>query len=440
MRYEKIKSIVLTMLVLLSIFLTWNLWTYQPNYDTIENSNYVAQVTLSQKQDVKKIVRPDLALYHIKGEHFGTVNPFELDKLTKELSRWVFYDVRNDTDRIGNINDLTHANGNVEIVFPTDVPINLYRNVLRFEEKKLPSFNFDKIIVNVENPEKDNGIVYFVSTSNEQVYTSRISLTFLNDFTRDFYKVAWQYPHYFAYNAANKQTFFLPENELEMMEYKYLPVTLNSDEFKEALFNDPSFVQKSFVPQGEEFTNGSSKMNINYDRNMLLYVNPTVDSDFSETTNDLVKRSIDFVNEHGGWTDSYRYVGKDELQHKVTFRLYSDDGYPVFNDSGMSEINETWGRTEINKYVRPNISLELPLKTEMKKIKFPSGRAALNYLLSKKGIKPELLEKIVLGYKMERDSKTSKLILLEPAWFYLYDKTWSEITLEDLGGVTNGLE
>ena len=440
MRYEKIKSIVLTVLVFGSIFLTWNLWTYQPNYDTMENSNYVAQVTLSQKQDVKKIVRPDIALYHINGQHLGTVDPAELDKLTKEISRWVFSDVKNVTNQMGNINQLTQANGNVEIVFPTDLPIDLYRNVLHFQEKKIPSFNFDKVIINVENPEKDTGLVYFVSTSNEQVYASRIAVSFVNEFTRDFYKGAGQYPHYFAYNRPNKPTIFLPETEQDMMEYKYLPVTLNSDEFKAALFNDPSFVQKSFVSQGEEYTNGSSKMNINYDRNMLLYVNPTVDSDFTESTNDLVKRSIDFVNEHGGWTDSYRYVGKDELQHKVTFRMYSDDGYPIFNDSGMSEINETWGRREINKYVRPNISLELPLKTEMKKIKFPSGSRVLNYLLYEKKIKPELLEKIVLGYKMERDSTTSKLILLEPTWFYRYDKTWNEVTLNDLGGVTRGLE
>lgn len=440
MRYEKIKSVVLTILVCLSIFLTWSLWTYQPNYDTMENSNYVAQVTLSEKQEVKKIVRPDVAMYHIKGEHHGTTNPYELEKLVKEMSRWVFYNVRNDTGRIGNINELTHANGNVEITFPTEIPIDLYRNVLHFEEKKLPSFNFNKIVINVENPEKDNAIVYFVSTRNEQVYSSRIAISFLNDFIRDFYKGSVQYAHYFSFNAANKQTCFLPENDMEMLEYKYLPVTLNSDEFKEALFNDPSFVQKSFVPQGEEFTNGSSKMNINDDRNMLLYVNPTVDSDFTENTNDLVKRSVDFVNEHGGWTDAFRYAEIDELQHKVTFRLYSDDGYPVFNDNGMSEINETWGRTEINKYVRPDISLELPLKTEMKKITFPSGHAALNYIINKKGIKPELLDKMVLGYQMERDSKTSRVILLEPAWFYHYDKAWGVITAEDLGGMTNGLE
>ena len=57
MRYENIKSGILTFLVLVSILLTWNLWTYQPNYETMENSNYVEEVTVSEKQEVQKIVQ-----------------------------------------------------------------------------------------------------------------------------------------------------------------------------------------------------------------------------------------------------------------------------------------------------------------------------------------------------------------------------------------------
>ncbi|MCL6573500.1 MAG: hypothetical protein K6T88_17750, partial [Bacillus sp. (in: Bacteria)] len=49
MKYERLKSAILTLLVLGSILLTWALWTYQPNYDTMEDSNTVAEVALSEK-------------------------------------------------------------------------------------------------------------------------------------------------------------------------------------------------------------------------------------------------------------------------------------------------------------------------------------------------------------------------------------------------------
>lgn len=440
MKYEKIKSAILTVLVLVSIFLTWNLWTYQPNYATMEKNNYVAVVSLSEKKEVKKIIRPDKVFFHQKGEHYGTTNAVELEKLIKEISRWSFSDVKNITDKAGNINNLIHSNDSAEIVYPTDVPVDLYRNVLNFEEKNLPSFNFDRIVINVENADKENGIVYFISTINQQVYSSSISSTFINDFNRAFYKNAFQYPHYVAFNATESRTIFLAEDKTDMMEYKYFPVTLNSEEFKDALFNDPSFVQKSFVYQGEEYTNNSSKMNINYSKNLLLYVNPTAESNYVENSSELIKRSIDFVNEHGGWTDSYRYVEKDEKNHRVTFRLYSMEGYPVFNEGGVTEINETWGRNEISKYIRPNISLELPLKTEMQKVALPSGNDVIHFLQNKKNFKPELLEDVVLGYHFEKDSKESRLILLKPMWFYRYNKIWNKITMEDLGGMNNGLE
>ena len=151
-------------------------------------------------------------------------------------------------------------------------------------------------------------------------------------------------------------------------------------------------------------------------------------------------RSIDFINGHGGWTDPYRYVAMDVKRKSVKFRLYSVDGYPVFNESGMSEIQEVWGRDEITKYVRPNIALELPLTAEMVNVTLPSGSEALEYLKSRKSFKPELLEQLVLGYRMARNTDENKLILLEPAWFYRYNQSWGQITKEDLGGLLHGLE
>ena len=439
MRYENIKSGILTVLVLISILLTWNLWTYQPKLDMLEeNSNYVAGVTVSEKQEVQKIVKPDQVLFHIKEQHYGTKNTAELEKMIKDMSQWSIFDVKNYSDKVENIEGLIHGSGNAEIIFPGEVPIELYRSVLMIEGKKVPSFNFNRIIINVDNLEKENGIIYFVSSGNQQVYMGHISSANLNEFNRDFYKNANQYPQYFAYKASDRRTLFLPETETEMMAYKYLPVTLNSDDFKDALFTDPSFVQKSFVPQGEEYTNNSSKMSINYGTNILRYVNPTADDNYLDSSYGLVKRSIDFVNEHGGWTDTYRFVSKSDYKQSVTFRLYSMEGYPVFNDRGLSEINEVWGKDEISMYVRPNISLDL--LTETKRVMLPSAHEVVEFLQTKKNIKPELIEQMTLGYRMERDSEENKLILLEPAWFYFYDGTWGQINMETLGGLKHGLE
>jgi regulatory protein YycH of two-component signal transduction system YycFG len=439
MKYENSKSVILTILILVSIVLTWNLWTYQPNFEMMENGNVVAEVTLKEKQELHKIIRPDLALFHSNGDHYGTTHAVDLDKIMGEIRKWSFYDVRNYTEEVEDIKELVHGNGNAELVFPAEVPIEIYRSVLKFEEKRIPAFNFNRIIINVENSEKEEGTVYFISADYQQVFVSHISPGLLNDFNRNFFKNTEQYQPYFAYEATEQRTVFIPDGHLEMIEYTYLPVVLNSEAFKEALF-DPSFVQRGTVSGVEEYSDVSSKMTVNHDTNMLLYVNPTRETDYVDNAYDLLMRSIDFINGHGGWTDPYRYVEKDVKRKSVKFRLYSTDGYPVFNESGMSEIQEVWGRDEITKYVRPNIALELPLTTEMENVTLPSGSEVMGYLKSRKNFKPELLEQLVLGYEMKKDTGVNKLILLEPAWFYRYNQSWGQITKEDLGGLLHGLE
>jgi regulatory protein YycH of two-component signal transduction system YycFG len=408
----------------------------------MENNKTVAEVTVSEKQEVKKIVRPDSVIFHVKGSHYGTNNPNELDKMMKEISSWTISDVKNDSNKVKNVDDLARGNGYVEFIFPGDVPFELYRSVLNIEGKKIPGFNFNRIIINVNQLERGNGMVYFASTDTQQVYISHISAANLNEFTRDYYKNSTHYPKYFAFKASEKRTFYLPEAKTEMTTYNYVPVTLNSDEFKDALFDDPSFVQRSTVPHGEEFTNDSSKLTVNYDSNILQYINPTATVDsYVASSYDLVKRSIDFVNEHGGWTDSFRYVSNNEKERSVTFRLYSTEGFPIFNDNGLSQITEVWGSDQINKYVRPNITLDLPLITEMQKVTPPSGHEVISLFQSTKNFKPELLEELVLGYQMEKGSDSNKLIVLKPTWFYRYNKSWGQITSEDLeGGLVHGLE
>nr|WP_263324010.1 two-component system activity regulator YycH [Neobacillus sp. Marseille-Q6967] len=440
MKYENIKSTILTLLILVSIILTWNLWTYQPNFDMLESGNTVAEVTVKEKKGLQTIIQPDQVLFHKGNQHFGTTNSEQLKVLMKELGTWSLYDVENYTENIGNLDELLHGDGVVEIIFPDEVPIEIYRNVLKFEEKNIPSFNFNQIFIHMKNSEKGNGTVYFVSSNHQQVYMSHVSPTSINEFNREFFANAENYPRYFSFKASNTRTIFIPDGPVEMMEYRYLPVVLNSDEFKDALFSDPSFVQRSPIAQGEEYTDDSSKMTVNYDTNMIVYVNPTVETNYVENSNELLTRSIDFINGHGGWTDPYRYAEMDEYSRTVTFRLYSMDGFPIFNERGLTEIQEIWGRDEINKYVRPNIALELPLTTEMKSVSIPSGREAMEFLQSRENFKPELLEHVVLGYRMERDPAEHKLILLEPGWFYRYNGIWGQITKEDLGGSLRGLE
>lgn len=431
MTYENIKTTILTILVLLSGILTWNIWTYQPKYEIVPSEKTVEEVSIGMKKEIRKVVKPHQVIYHIGGEQYGTIDNEHIDNMIATISKWKFFDVNKYPGRIADFNEKLVSGSNTEIIFPDEVPIDLFKRVLNIDEKDLPKFDFDRIIIHAETQEKQDGIIYFYSQQNQQIFESNVNPTFINQFAEKFYKRAGKLTPYFLYSLSDTKRIYLPASETEMMKYTYYRIPLEMEQFKEALFNDPSFVQRNIMADREEYMDDYSKMTFDRTTKMISYVNPIRYNDSVIGTSNVLQKSIEFINSHGGWTDAYRYVYKDDFNQKVRFRLYSKEGYPVFNSIGMSEIHQQWTQSQISRYIRPGFQLELQLKQDMETEKLPSGYKALKMLEAKKNFKPELLGNLMLGYYMREIPTDERLISLEPGWFYLYNQEWRRLISEE---------
>jgi regulatory protein YycH of two-component signal transduction system YycFG len=338
--------------------------------------------------------------------------------------------VKRSSESSSQLNKRFSQDNQTEIIFPDEVPIDLYKKVLNFEDQNIPKFEFDRIIIDAKTGQREEGSIYFYSSKNQEAYISNVSVSAINEFSKEFQDEAASFNPYFPHKMSGGKTVYLPVNQTKMVKYTYYRNNIDPDELKEALFRDPSFVQKSVVQDGEEYADEASKMTVDNNTNMIDYVNPFRENDAVIGTTNLVQKSIDFVNDHSGWTDNYRYVYKDDFNQKVIFRMYSSEGYPIFNQLGMSEISQTWGPKDISRYERPNFHLELPLNPEMNMVTLPSGEEALEILKQKTDLKPELIKDISPGYYMKKDPDDSSLIFLEPGWFYNYDDEWREMLLD----------
>jgi regulatory protein YycH of two-component signal transduction system YycFG len=430
MTFEKIKTIILTFLIIISGVLTWSIWTFQPNYEAMESEKTVIEVALDSKKEVKEVVNPDQIVYHVNGQHYGTIDVQEIKEVISMISKWKYYDVRNYSNRYTELNNGVSNGQSAEIAFPAEVPIEIYKKVLNFEDEEMPKFEFNRILIDTKVGDQQEGNVYFYSTSTHEAYGSNVSLAALNNFIETFQQAANQHAPFFSYTLSNGKKIYLPSQETEMKSYVYYRNPIETEELKNALFRDPSFVTRSIVSDGEEYADEASKMTVDNNTNIISYINPFRESESAVGTENIVQKSIDFINGHSGWTDQYRYVSKDEFNQRVIFRMYSDEGYPIFNQIGMSEILQEWGQSEIKSYNRPSFSLELPLNPETRLETFPSGQEVVEILMAKEGLNPELIEDITLGYYMLNNPNDSHLIFLEPGWFYQYDNVWFELTLE----------
>ena len=83
--------------------MTWNLWTFQPSYEELENAETVQEVDLSAKKEIKDIVKPDQIMFHKTNDYYGTSEEDELDSVINKLSRWNFDYFKNISTEIENI-------------------------------------------------------------------------------------------------------------------------------------------------------------------------------------------------------------------------------------------------------------------------------------------------------------------------------------------------
>lgn len=440
MTFENIKTILLTILVFLSISLTWRIWTYQPHYDTMENPKMVPGVSISDQKEIKEIIKPDQIYYHINDAHYGTLQMNEVDRIIREISRWNFEQFEDVSNQIGDLSDFIYEKGKAQIVFPERIPMEIYKNILGIKDKDAFGIAFDQIIIDLNNITKENGYVYFVSIEKQEAYRFRVNASFILNFQEDYFLKASTNRNFALYtleNLSEERRILVRTDPITMYAYNYLLDLIPTTQFRDALFRNPSFVQRNSTGYSEEYKDSSTLLSVNYETNTILYVNPAQEKDVTANSSNLLQRSIDFVNGHGGWTGNYHYVGLDEIENTVLFRLYDISGYPIFNNNRMSEILQIWGQTGIYQYLRNNFSLDR--RVESTEVQLMSGVGILEILKAREDIEPEFLQEIAIGYEMTKVAG-DPLIHLEPSWYYKYKDQWWNVKAGDEGGMDFGLE
>ena len=122
----------------------------------------------------------------------------------------------------------------------------------------------------------------------------------------------------------NKLSLYVSSSPEKILSYTYSIKEIESEKFKDALFNNPSLVRSNSVGTNElQFTDDSALMKVNYNSRSFGYVHPASENDNPGVPVDLIQNSLNFVNEHNGWTDDYRYYTNEHCTIvKCNYQLY----------------------------------------------------------------------------------------------------------------------
>ena len=263
MNKEIIKSFILAVLVALSAFLTWNIWTYSPNISKIGQKEYIQEVAISNKQEIASIIKPFQFVYHSGNQLYGTKEEDTINRIMKDISSWTFYGFKDISGSISTHDwqGFLQEPGMSELLFSSSIPFSLYKQVINIEDREIPDLDFDRIFIQTSDEEKENQ-VFFVSESKKRVYKFSVDISHLNKYTTHLEDLMTKMSLYTEIKVRDSKFIYLPSDETKISKYKYKPKTIPLEKFKAALFSDPSSVKQEYTARGDEYTDGSSLMTV----------------------------------------------------------------------------------------------------------------------------------------------------------------------------------
>ncbi|KAA0948823.1 hypothetical protein FQ087_17725 [Sporosarcina sp. ANT_H38] len=430
---ETVKSVVLLLLVALSIILTFSIWTYSPRYDTIEELPPV-DISIGDKKKLEEIIQPYKVVFNFEDSLKGTTDSDKINRIIDEIKDWKIAEIAPKDDNFGteDLSTLLRKPNRFTVFFQSEVPLTVYDSILTVEEPT-PEISFNKIVVEW-NPDNIAMTVYFVSQANKKLYSAKMNAEdYQNVLTK-----GRELQEYREVKPDSSSYLVVSAEPVEAISDTFLENEVPINKFRDALFSDANAVRNSQVGiHHEELADDHALMNVYTENKVLNYASPAAESRDPAIPSELLVNTINFVNEHGGWTDEFRLAYTDAKTRTVRFRLFLH-GLPVYTDSGSStEILQKWGTNRIYSYSRPYYRLNLPLPTETKVELLPPGTDIAERLSKSDVLDFDSIDEITPGYFMKHETG---LFIMEPAWFYLINGNWSRFSPEILGGELIGLE
>ncbi|HJF30916.1 MAG TPA: two-component system activity regulator YycH [Sporosarcina psychrophila] len=443
---ETVKSIILLLLVALSMVLTFSIWTYTPSYDTIEKLP-PADVAIAEKKKFNELIKPYKTVFNFDDVLRGTTDSDTIDEIMDEITEWEVSDLKpvNSNFSAENLRTLLRKQNRFTLFFHGEVPLTVYDNVLNINEPVpiVPVISFDRIIVDW-NPAGIAMDIFFVSRANKTLYSAKAKPEDYRNFQRTVLTQARELAEYTEVNPEGSTLIVVPKNPVEIDRYTFIEGETPPSKFRDALFSDPNAVRSSQVATNkEELVDNHALMKIDKDKLKFEYAYPTARLSELAIPSELLADTINFVNEHGGWTDEFRYTYMNPKSRTVNFRLFVQ-GLPVYTDSSSTaEIIQKWGNKQIYKYERPYFLLNWSLPHEKVAEFLPSGIDIAERLIESDMVDFDTIDEIAPGYFMKHDTEKENFIM-EPAWFYLVKRknseSWHRFSPENLGGEPIGLE
>lgn len=422
---EKIKSIILLILVLNSLLLSGLLIFYKPNDAITSISEYIPRLKFGQDANLKQVTKPNQFVIHNKDKGHFVINSdnYGHEMLVTEMEQWSFYNFSKINEKI-NWAELIENYQGIEIIFPTSLPDSLLQSMFKVVSSYEQIDNINRIWLYVE--QDGNVGAYFISDGKDQIYKAQTSITSqkLSQYTyitteQPKFNYYWSYP--LDDNKLVDQVYYLPSEGFNIEVQRKVMTSVAIGDFIQLLFIDPSLVKRIEMENENNilFTDGNRSMQYFSNEKYISFFQPVSDNDKEIDISKDAYATVRYVNQHGGWDGDYLLDDIEQSSGSTIFRFKKYiNGYPLLNDEGnygTIKLKTTDGIVSV--FERSIILLEN--STEDIRHETTYSDSELFEQLAAKDILKEDITRIELNYIIK---KAFEYVVIEPYWIvYLTD-------------------
>ncbi|EMR05538.1 Two-component system yycF/yycG regulatory protein yycH [Bhargavaea cecembensis DSE10] len=439
---EPIKSAVLILLILISITLTFSIWTSRSNYQPIESATK-ADVKIADKQTLSQVIRPYKILAISDDGLSGTTDKEDIESLMDFMKTWSFQNLAEADKEVtaDEADEIISQPDSVTLFFRSPIPFGVVDSLFRFGDSVTTESSFSQMVIETQS---DIGRVHFIGQDGGRRFTAHatnVDPERLNSLLEG----SEEFEPYAAIGRETARTLFVPSTSRTVSYMTFFQREVSPSEFIKALFPDKNNVQR--IPTGEHshserYHDINWQLNVNTEMKTLRFRDMKGDSnDGVSIPSELLVDSLDYVNEHSGWTNDFVLSSMDPLRKQIKYRM-EVRGYPVFSDSDLTltEITQIWGNSRISSYSRPYYQLNEPLPENTDK-RLPAGTDVVEELRANPEVEFSEVDDIVRGYELKQTQRNGEtLYALEPAWFFEESGEWRSVKKAGTGGGMGGLE
>ncbi|CAM3648454.1 YycH family regulatory protein [Marinicrinis lubricantis] len=411
---EKVKSLLLALLIAVSLWQTYMLAYSKPELERIDQNAFVDTELEGTKLEVTDLLFPKEIIIHLGDDRHTVLYPEEefYKKIYEEkIVQRTFDGFRPLNWYSRDWDELRKTTRGIEIRFQDAIPISTLQNILQLRGDILfTEGSINRIWIMKENEEEV--AAYFFTEQGLTVYEAGRADLQPTDVEQ--YVGFGEYLSTQNNYTSTDGTYYLPSQQLQTVKVRFDYSLYTPEQWKNSLFVDPSISRNFAEKDGTEiYTDGKRGLQVNHLEQWMSYSDPVAPvQEWTDVSSNLFS-AVQFVNQHGGWNGSYMLEKyPDAWDQRFRFIQYYD-GYPLISGTvrPFGSIYVTLQKSVISNYERSLI--QLGEETMREEAVLPGGEE-LQAIVS--GKEEELGESFMSVFPSYRPFVTDKYVELVPQW------------------------